>query len=225
LTTLDRRTALQWVMAASALHALPRHAAAGANKIVRYDSESKGYGTDPNLLQPVMPWERTMTPHQLQLTAVLSDLILPGTAGAPAPSVIGIPDFVDEWISAPYPDQRRDRSVILAGLAGLDREATRRWQRGFLELDQQPRRQILETASTSRGNSASPNANGFFRRFRFLVVSAYYTTPEGFRDIGYTGNVAMSTYPAPTKEEIALLDKELGKLGLSMNRNDPGGIS
>jgi hypothetical protein len=193
---------------------LPRNAAAGADQMVRYDPVPNGYGTDPHMLQAATPWERSMTPHQLQLTAVLSDLILPGTADAPAPSAIGIPDFVDEWVSAPYPEQRSDRTVILAGLDWLERESTRRWQRGFLALDEQRRRQLLETISTTQGGLALPAGNSFFRRFRFVVVSAYYTTPEGFRDIGYTGNVAMSTYPAPTTQELSLLDKELGKLGL-----------
>jgi hypothetical protein len=47
-----------------------------------------------------------------------------------------------------------------------------------------------------------------------VTVGAYYTTPEGFRDIGYRGNVALSSYPPPTSQETAYLDEELRKLGL-----------
>ena len=60
-----------------------------------------GYGTDPDLHHPTVPWPSTLTPHQLQLTTVLADLILPGMPGSPAPSVLGISDFVAEWVSAP----------------------------------------------------------------------------------------------------------------------------
>jgi hypothetical protein len=195
--------------------ALSRRAAAGANGTVAYAPAPEGYGTDPNLLNPVTPWHRTMTPHQLQLTAALSDLILPGTADAPAPSAIGIPDFVDEWVSAPYRDQRSDRKVILAGLAWLDDESNTRWQCGFLETDNQNRRQLLDVMAPKNGDAALTIENIFFRRLRFVVVGAYYTTPEGFKDIGYIGNVAMVSYPPPTKEEISSLDEALRKLGLA----------
>jgi Gluconate 2-dehydrogenase subunit 3 len=67
-----------------------------------------------------------MEPHQLQHTAVLGDLILPGSTTAPAPSALGIPDFVDEWVSAPYPEQLEDRKTILEGLRWMDAEASRR---------------------------------------------------------------------------------------------------
>src|SRR5688572_17817433 len=99
---VSRRATLQWLMAAAALSAIPQHARArGATA-----QSSQGYGTDPDLNQPVVPWERTMTTLQLQLTAVLADLILPATDTAPAPSAVGIPDFIDEWVSAPYPEQQ-----------------------------------------------------------------------------------------------------------------------
>jgi len=49
---------------------------------------------------------------------------------------------------------------------------------------------------------------------RFLVVSAYYTTPEGFKDIGYTGNIPLSSYPPITDEERKILDKAFFRLGL-----------
>lgn len=215
LPNVDRRTAIQWVIVASALPALPRRAAAAANIVVAHNPAPEGYGTDPNLLHPVTPWQRTMTLHQLQLTAVLADLILPGTADAPAPSAIGIPDFVDEWISAPYPEQNRDRNIILPGLAWLDDESRRRWQRGFLDLDEENRQEILRLIATRQRSSAVTTEYSFLRRLRFLVVGAYYTTPEGFRDIGYVGNIAMTSYPPPTGQEMALLDEELRKLGLA----------
>ena len=212
---IDRRAVIQWIVAASAVPALSRRAAATADQVAAHAPTLEGYGKDPDLLHAVIPWQRTMTPHQLQLTAVLSDLILPGTADTPAPSAIGIPDFVDEWVSAPYPDQKSDREVILPGLAWLDDEANTRWHRGFLEADDQERRHMLETMA--KANASQTRDNLFFRRFRFVVVGAYYTTPEGFKDIGYIGNVAMASYPPPTKEEFSILEEKLRKLGLAAN--------
>jgi len=53
----------------------------------------------------------------------------------------------------------------------------------------------------------------FFQRFRFLVVGAYFTTPERFRDIGYVGNVPLESYALMTDKERAILEKALSALG------------
>jgi hypothetical protein len=139
------------------------------------------------------------------LTAVLADLILPGTESAPAPSTLGIPDFMDEWVSAPYPQQQSDRTIVLDGLQWIDAEARRLWQRDFLQIDAQQREQIVM--------AMLPKA--FWSRFRYIVAGAYYTTPEGFKDIGYIGNVPLTSYPPVTDNERAILDAELRKLGIS----------
>ena len=59
---------------------------------------------------------------------------------------------------------------------------------------------------------AAPHA--FFRRLRQLTIGGYYTTKPGFKDIGYIGNVAMKSYPGPSDEVKAVLERELKKLGL-----------
>lgn len=189
---LSRRATLQWLAATSAASAIPywSHAASGATPLA---PGAQGYGTDPNLHQPVVPWPRTMTSHQLQLTAVLADLILPAAANAPAASAVGVPDFIDEWVSAPYPVQLEDRKTLFDGLVWVDTVGSQD--------------AIVQDALASQSN--------FFRRFRYLVVAAYYTTPEGFQDIGYTGNVPLASYPPITDEERRVLQRELEKLGLS----------
>ena len=64
--------------------------------------------------------------------------------------------------------------------------------------------------------AAKPKSTGyvFFRRMRALVVGAYYTTPDGFKDIGYIGNVPRTSDPGPSDEVKAHLERELQKLGL-----------
>jgi hypothetical protein len=200
VANISRRVTLQWLATAAMLPSLPHRLL--ANQLTL---GSKGYGTDPNLLAPVAPWPKTMTSHQLQVTAVLADMILPGSANAPSPSALGIPEFVDEWISAPYPDQRSDREIILAGLTWVDREAMQQGHSGFIEVDDSHRRPILDKIATDRSGAAPKTAHTFFRRLRFLVVGAYYTTPEGLKDIGYRGNIPMASYPAITDGELAIL--------------------
>ena len=211
---LSRRTTLQWIAASSLAPAWGRWTAVHAGSAASPSPVSQGYGTDPNLNNPVVPWSLIMEPHQLQQTAVLADLILPGSATAPAPSAVGIPEFVNEWVSAPYPDQVHDRGVILDGLRWLDAESVRRSQHGFLEADDVARKAILVDIAAKQPAADFVTQSPFFQRFRFLVVGGYYTTPEGFKDIGYIGNVPLASYPPVTDEERQRLDAALSKLDL-----------
>jgi hypothetical protein len=202
VSKIDRRTALAWIGVVGAATAV------GAGVVVygpKMGGEriTRGYGTDPKLAKPEKaPWSRIMIPAQLQTAAILTDFILPASGSAPSASSLGIPDFVDEWVSAPYPDQLKDRPIILNGLNAL---STR-----VLKADAAARTAALSALQVS----TDPAAHAFWKKFRRLTIGAYYTTPEGFKDVGYIGNVPRTSDPGPSAEVKAVLDRELKKLGL-----------
>ncbi|WP_293362203.1 gluconate 2-dehydrogenase subunit 3 family protein [Phenylobacterium sp.] len=189
---IDRRTALTWIGVVGAATAVGAGVVVYGPKIGGKTPGTKGYGTDPKLVEPApAPWPRLLSDGELQAAAALSDFILPASATAPAATALGIPDFIDEWISAPYPDQEKDRPLIRNGLKALGPKP--------------------DAAKLSALPKASPD---FFKRFRYLVVGAYYTTEAGFKDLGYIGNVSRATDPGPSAEVKAALERELAKLGL-----------
>ena len=197
VSKIDRRTALTWIGVVGAA------TAAASAGIVLYGpntggrAEAKGYGTDPKLNPPVKaPWPRIMSHDQLQTAAILADYILPATATAPSASALGVPDFVNEWVSAPYPDQLKDRPIILDGLNAITRDVMGK-----------------DAAKRAAALAALPGS-AFFKRFRALTIGAYYTTEAGFKDIGYIGNVARPVDPGPSEAVKAVLERELQKLGL-----------
>jgi hypothetical protein len=202
VSKVDRRTALAWIGVVGAATAV------GAGVVVygpRMGGEriTRGYGTDPKLTKPEKaPWGRIMIDAQLQTAAILADFILPATATAPSASHLGIPDFIDEWVSAPYPDQIKDRSLIMNGLNALSAHV--------LKADAAGRAKALADLRASSDEAHRK----FFRRFRALTVGAYYTTEAGFKDIGYIGNVPRPSDPGPSAEVKAVLERELAKLGL-----------
>jgi hypothetical protein len=208
---ISRRTTLKWVAATAAVSGMSGYALA---ETYAFKPTQNGYGTDPDLLDPVTPWKRTMSRHQLAQVAVLGDLILPATEEAPAPSALGIPEFVDEWVSAPYPEQKADRKVLLNGLAWMDEEARQCFGKSFMDAREKQQLQILDDIAVQDISGVKTEQNKFFHRLRYLVLGAYYTTQEGFLDIGYIGNVPLDSYPPPSDEEIAILEKELKKLDL-----------
>lgn len=210
LIRVDRRTTLGWLAGALA-GTLPGHAPAAAKTPAagRFIPTPGGYGTDPDLNAPTIPWPRTLGPARLRLVADLADIILPADETGPAPSALGIQDFVDEWVSAPYPAQRADRRVILAGLADIARQARQGHPDGWPALSDPARLALLDT----RAQDAHPH-HAFFLRVRFLVVGAYFTSDVGARALGYTGNVALDSYPPPSGTALAAIDRACRRLGI-----------
>jgi hypothetical protein len=201
VSKVDRRTALAWIGVVGAATAV------GAGVVVygpkTGGKSAKGYGTDPKLTHPEKaPWPRIMSQNQLQTAAILADFILPASGAAPAATALGIPDFIDEWVSAPYPDQLKDRPVLLNGLDALSID--------LFKTTGAQRAALLGSLPAS----ANVGTRAFFKRFRALTIGAYYTTDAGFKDIGYIGNVARDSDPGPSDEVKAVLERELKKLGL-----------
>jgi hypothetical protein len=203
----DRRTALKWMLtAAGVLAARPRHLLAAD---VPAPVAGPGYGTDPDLMRAYGYgdyWPLTLTDEQRRLAAALCTLIIPADDQSPSAADLGVHDFIDEWISAPYPDQQADRTTILEGLVWIDAEAQRRFQRAFADLDEQQQSAIADDICLeSRAAPSFRAAAVFFKRYRELTAAGFYTTPEGMRDIGYVGNVPSATFAGPPPELIARL--------------------
>ena len=199
---IDRRTTIKWMLAATAsLPALQRSAFAAAPL-----PPAKGYGTDPDLLRIYAPgelWPLTFTEDERRTATALCDMIIPADAGSPSASAVGVVDFLDEWISAPYVPQQQDRKEILAGLEWLDDEAARRFGRGFAECSESQQTAICDAIRyLPKAEPQLAEAARFFARFRDLTVGGFYTTPEGMRDIGYVGNVALAQFDGPPPEVL-----------------------
>jgi len=199
---MDRRTSIKWVLAAGAAPLLapcgPRAAPAA----------SAGYGTDPNLLATYHPgqlWPLTLTAAQRRLAQVLCDLIIPADERSPAASAVGVVEFIDEWVSAPYPVCQRDRPIVLSGFAWLDAEAARRFGRGFASSGPHGQSAICDDlCDAGRAVPERRTAAAFFARYRDLSAGGFYSTPVGRKDLGYIGNVPRASFEGPPE---ALLKK------------------
>ena len=138
---IDRRTTIQWMLAASAaLRVAPARGFSAAQAAPSSVADVAGYGTDPDLMRLYEPgdvWPLTMSAAERDTAAALCDLIIPKDADSPSASQVGVVEFLDEWISAPYPAQQADRRTVLAGLVWLDEEAQRRFGCEFAALDQE----------------------------------------------------------------------------------------
>lgn len=202
---MDRRTTIKWVLAASAAAPLlelrvPALAAPA----------TPSYGTDPNLTRDYRPgelWPLTFTSAQRRLVATLADIVIPADPQSPAASAVGVVDFVDEWVSAPYPQSQRDRPVVLEGLAWLDAESTRRFGNGFVALAVAEQSRICDDICVpARATPERRTAAHFFARFRDLTAGAFYSTAAGRKDLGYIGNVPLTHFDGPPAALLAKLN-------------------
>ena len=203
--SMDRRTTIKWMLAATAsLQAMQLRAGEPLARDVA--ATQAGYGTDPDLNRDWKaggPWPLTLTESGRRTTQALCDLIIPADEHSPAASAVGVVDFIDEWISAPYPNQRGDREIVLAGLGWIDDEANKRFGKGFASIADAQRSAIADDiCSPTKAAPEFANAAKFFARFRDLTAGGFYTTPIGMKDIGYTGNVQLERFDGPPLEAL-----------------------
>jgi gluconate 2-dehydrogenase subunit 3-like protein len=200
---MDRRTTLKWVLMAGAAWPLLSERAPGAAP-----PGGPGYGTDPDLTKIHRPgdfWPLTLTHGERRLTGILADLIIPADEHSPSASAVGVVEFIDEWVSAPYPRCQRDRPIVIAGLRWLDEEAVRRGGQSFARLAAAGQLAICDDiCSETRAVPERRTAAQFFARLRDLTAGGFYCTPAGRKDLGYIGNVAQASFAGPP---AALLKK------------------
>jgi len=203
LRRISRRESIKWVLAASATASLLTAKGFGAGGV------AQGYGQDPKLLETYKPgdlWPLTLTKEQRRTAAVLCDVIIPADDKSPSASQLGVHDFVDEWISAPYPKQQEDRKLILDGLSWLERESKKRFKKAFADLSEEQQHLICDDICFEpKAKPALNKAARFFARFRDLTAGGFYTTPEGMKDIQYLGNVPLTKFEGPPPEVLAYL--------------------
>lgn len=207
---MDRRTSIKWVLAASAslpfLREIARGAQPPASLVTAYVPTGTGYGTDPKLLQVYKPgdlWPLTFTPEQRRLATALSDLIIPADATSPSASAVGVIDFLDEWISAPYEPQRQDRVTVLEGFQWLDRESAQRFSSPFAALNGAQQSSICDDISyVPKAKPQFVVAANFFALYRDLTAGGFYTTPQGRKDLQYVGNTPLPRFEGPPPEVL-----------------------
>jgi hypothetical protein len=227
---MTRRESLKWLGVVAAGASLPLISGCDAST----DTESAGvghwpdlklqpiavpgYGTDPNLITPGSPWPLTMTTEQRELTTLIADILVPREGDNPSASEVSVIDVIDEWVSAPYPRFQSDRIKILSGLAWLDEESMLRFGDLFVAASSKQQLQIIDDIAfeEAKSNQEFSRMARVFDGLRRLILAAYFSSPEGTKDMGYQGNMAIvGDYPGPTAEAMEHLDAVLDELGLS----------
>lgn len=204
---LTRREVLKFFAAMSASTVAPDGIGADATQ-----PTGQGYGTDPVLQKIYAPgevWPLTLSAGERETATTLADILLPADQFGPAASVLKVPEFIDEWVSAPYPEQQEDQPIIVNGLAWIEAESRQRFNADFNKLSADQQHSICDDiAAGTQAKLKFRSAAKFFRRFRHIAATAYYGTVEGWKAIGYVGNLTTATFDGPPSEVLDRLGLE-----------------
>lgn len=132
---------------------------------------------------------KALTAHEYATLNELAEWIVPGAKAN------GSAQFID-FLCHATDDMR---VIFTGGLAWLD-DAMRKRADGqdFLHASKDQQKAMLDSIAYRENESPElgPGIH-FFDWARRLVVDAYYTSPEGIKEVGYIGNTALSKFSVP----------------------------
>jgi gluconate 2-dehydrogenase gamma chain len=143
------------------------------------------------------------TPQEYQTVRVLADLIIPKDERSGSATDAGVPEFMD-FIMIDMPPRQ---VPMRGGLAWLDQESNRRFDKTFVAATDAQRREILDDLATSEEIKPGLSyGQAFFRSFRDLTSSGFWTSKMGIDDLGYIGNTFVPEWTGCPPEVLKKLD-------------------
>jgi hypothetical protein len=131
------------------------------------------------------------TDHEYRTVRILSDLIIPRDERSGGATDAGVPEFMDFIMI----DQPTRQVAMRGGLAWLDLESQRRFDKAFVDATDAERRAILDDISgNGEIDPALSHGRAFFRSFRDLTSSGFWTSKTGIEDLGYMGNTYVAEW-------------------------------
>lgn len=124
---------------------------------------------------------------ELSCIAVLCDIILPATSTAVSATEAEVVGFI-EFIVKDLPSHQLP---IRGGLMWLNIESNSRFDKNFISCSNAEQIQIIDDIAYPDPENKKPDmapGRKFFDRMRNLTLTGYYTSREGFKDLGYVGN-------------------------------------
>ena len=152
-------------------------------------TETKGYGRTKSEKihdEKINAEGQFFSDPDLALIATLCDLILPATATAGSASEAEVPAFIDFIVR----DMPQQQVPIQGGLMWMNGESNKRFNTIFDKCTKAQQIEILDDIAYEATPETEQYEAGrqFFNRIRSLVLSGYYSSKMGIKDIGYVGN-------------------------------------
>lgn len=129
------------------------------------------------------------TAHEWATVRVLADIIIPKDEHSGSATDAKAPEFMD-FMLAEKDATENNKVQMRGGLAWLDSEMKHRYGKDFVSSTDAQRRELLDLiAYPKKATPEMRRGATFFDRFRNSVAGAFYSSPMGWADVKYMGNV------------------------------------
>lgn len=154
-------------------------------------------------MQPFVP--KFFTEHEYTLVRTLVDIIIPKDERSGSATDVGVPEFMDFMMI----DQPARQVAMRGGLAWLDVECEKRFDKTFVDCTDAQRTAVLDDiAWPAKATPEHAHGVAFFNSFRDLTAGGFWTTKIGIEDLQYLGNRSVARWNGCP-------DEALKKLGVS----------
>lgn len=146
-------------------------------------------------LKKINEGEKFFTEHEMATIIVLEDIILPKDEASGSASDAKVHDFIEFIVK----DMPAHQTPVRGGLRWLDMESLKRFEKAFKDLAHNQQIEIVEDIAYPEVKDAllknpkkiKPGMQqgvAFFSKMRDLVMTGFYTSEIGVKDLGYKGN-------------------------------------
>jgi gluconate 2-dehydrogenase gamma chain len=150
---------------------------------------------------------KAFTPHEYKTIQRLSELIVPADDKSKSGIDAGAPEFIDLLSS----QNEELKDIYTGGIGWLDHQMMKRHQTDWVSASPDQQTAMLDIIAYRKNNTPELGPGiYFFDWARRMIVDAYWTSPLGFKDIGYIGNTGVAKFEVPA----ASLDYALKRSGL-----------
>lgn len=151
---------------------------------------------EKNALKKLNEEVKFFTAHEMATITVLGDIILPKDATSGSASDAKVPDFIEFIVK----DMPSHQTPLRGGLRWLDMQSLHRFEKSFVDCNHTQQIEIVEDIAypvikdsiAKTGKKVKPGMEqgiSFFSKMRDLVMTGFYTSEIGVKDLGYMGNV------------------------------------
>lgn len=129
--------------------------------------------------------------HQFKTLEVLSEAIVPGSTTAK------VAPFLDILLAVELPQTQR---TFLSALGAFDMAAIRSHGKAWHSISAAERDAILQAASTGESGRSKgvTTMHDQFQTLKGWIAGAFYSSEQGMRELGWTGNVFHAELPGCT---------------------------
>lgn len=150
------------------------------------------------------------TEAEWRTVRLLVDYVIPRDARSGSATDAKVPEFMDFMLSDAQAagNMVTMRTTMRAGLAWLNGECVRRFERPFADSTDAQRREVLDAIAWPR-RAHLPMADGvnFFNSFRDMTASGFFSSEMGWKDLQYMGHTFVPEWqgcPEPALRKLGV---------------------